>query len=318
MRTAACILVGAAVVTLCSISAAAAPAPRRLPAIVRAAAGMTAQVPFEQAIRDLSSPEVEPRLRTVRMLKDAAYPEAAVPIARLVTDPEDVIQFEAIAAELNIFQARKVMTRRRVGLVIEVRAQIAAEAAFDAGPLGLGARPVPPEVLTALRAATRDDNPRIQLEALYAFGTLAVAPAGAARRELLKASGPELAAMIGSLDVAYRYAAIRVIGRVFARRPGDDPIEPIVGDAVMVGLNDKDANVQVAATLALAEMRYDRAVQALVELFQYLRQGRYGRRVAERDRPDQPSCRCAAPDDAADVKESGIEGHCDRRPCACG
>jgi HEAT repeat protein len=75
------------------------------------------------------------------------------------------------------------------------------------------------------------------------------------------------------MDVAYRYAAIRVIGRVFAIRPGDDPIEPIVGDAVVVGLNDKDNNVQVAAMSALGAMRYERALQALLEQFQHYGKG---------------------------------------------
>ena len=66
---------------------------RRGPGILRASDGRSRE------------PEDEPRLRTVRMLKDAAFPEAAVPLARLVTDPEDAVQLEAIAAELNIFLA---------------------------------------------------------------------------------------------------------------------------------------------------------------------------------------------------------------------
>ena len=60
---------------------------------------------------------------------------------------------------------------------------------------------------------------------------------------------------------------------MFATRPGDDPIEPIVGDAVIVGLNDKDDNVRVAAMSALGAMRYGHAVQALVEQFQYYGKG---------------------------------------------
>jgi HEAT repeat protein len=79
--------------------------------------------------------------------------------------------------------------------------------------------------------------------------------------------------MIGSVDVPYRYAAIRVIGRLYASRPGDDPIEPIVGDAVIVGLNDKDSNVRVAAMSALGAMRYAHAVQGLVEQFQFYGKG---------------------------------------------
>jgi hypothetical protein len=41
---------------------------------------------------------------------------------------------------------------------------------------------------------------------------------------LLGASGPDLAALIGAPDAAMRYAAIRVLGRVFAKRAQDDPV----------------------------------------------------------------------------------------------
>jgi HEAT repeat protein len=138
------------------------------------ASGLVAQVPFEQATRDLSNPDAGTRLRAVRMLKEAAYPEAAVPLAALVTDPEDNVQFEAIWAELNIFLAEKIIQKKRV----------AAEAAFSGGPLALNGSPVPLEVLNALRAAMRDDNPRVALEALYAFGALAGDLSASAKREL--------------------------------------------------------------------------------------------------------------------------------------
>src|SRR5204863_5212102 len=141
---------------------------------------LQAQIPFEQAARDLASSDAGLRLRTVQMLKEAAYPEAAVPLARLVADPQDAVQLEAIAAELNIFLAERVVTKKRVGLIVEKRAAIAAEAAFSAGPSALGALPVPLDVLTALRATARDDNPRVALEALYAFGVLATEPSGGA------------------------------------------------------------------------------------------------------------------------------------------
>jgi HEAT repeat protein len=207
------------------------------------------------------------------MLKDAAYPEAAVPLAALINDPRDDVQFEAIAAELNIFLAEKIVARKRVGLVIEVRNAILAEPAFASGPLALGSLTVPPEVLTALRSATRDDNPGVGLESLYTFGVLAVQPGGAARRDLLRESGPELASLIGAPDPAFRYAALRVLGRVFARRAQDDPIEVTVGDAVIAGLNDNESRVKRAAMDALAQMRYERAVQPLTDLFQYYGKG---------------------------------------------
>ena len=81
---------------------------------------------------------------------------------------------------------------------------------------------MPAEVLTALRTAARDDNPRVALEALYAFGALAAKPTARRRRELLRAVGPDLAAIDRRADPALRVAAVRVIGRVCSRGGPDD------------------------------------------------------------------------------------------------
>ena len=82
-------------------------------------------------------------------------------------------------------------------------------------------------------------------------------------------SGPDIAAFIGSSDPAMRYAGVRVLGRVFARRAQDEAIESTVGDAVITALNDNDAGVRSAAMQALGAMRYARGVQALSDLFTY-------------------------------------------------
>jgi HEAT repeat protein len=232
-----------------------------------------AQVPFDQAVAELSNPEPENRLRAATLLKGAAYPEAALPLAKAVLDAEDAVQFEAIAAELNIFLATKIVPKKRVGLVVEVRTKIAAEAAFSAGPLALGAMPVPLEVLTALRTAARDNNPRVGLEALYAFGALASEPTGAVRRELRQVSGPELAAMVGSSDEALRAGGVRVIGRVYSAHASDDEVDTSVGDAVITALNDQNKLIKLAAMETLGAMHYGRAVEALTRLFEYYKQG---------------------------------------------
>jgi HEAT repeat protein len=234
---------------------------------------LQAQVPFEQASRDLSSSDPATRLRTVQMLREAAYPEAALPLARAVADTQDEVQLAAIAAELNIFLAEKIVPKKRVALVVEVRNQILAEPAFTAGPAALGSLPVPAEVLDALRFAARDDNPRVAVEALYAFGALGYAPAAGARRELLRRSGPDVAALLGAADPAMRYAAARVMGRIFMKRAQDDPIEVTVGDAVITALNDSDRVVKAAAMDALGSMRYERGVQALTDLFTFYGKG---------------------------------------------
>ena len=85
---------------------------------------LSAQVSFEQATRDLGSSDAGARLRAVQLLKQAAYPEAALPLAALVTDSHDDIQLEAIAAEINIFLAEPVVPRKRVALVVEVRSAV--------------------------------------------------------------------------------------------------------------------------------------------------------------------------------------------------
>lgn len=235
--------------------------------------GLSDQVAFEQASADLGSPDPGTRLRAVQLLKGAAYPEAALPLAPLMTDARDDIQREAIAAELNIFLAEPVVPKTRRALVVEVRSGVQAEPAFAAGPEALGSRLVPAEVLSALRAAARDENPRVAIEALYAFGVLAVQPGGDARRALLRAVGPDIAAFIGSSDPAMRYAAVRVLGRLFAKRAQDEPIESTVGDAVITALNDNDRAVRTAAMQALGAMRYERGVQSLTDLFTYYEKG---------------------------------------------
>ena len=132
---------------------------------------------------------------------------------------------------------------------------------------------MPIEVLNALLAGTHDNNPRVGLEALYAFGALAIEPSGAARQSLLRASGPSLAAFLGSADPAMRYAAVRVMGRVFAKRPKDEAIDSTVGDSVITALNDNDRAVKTASMATLGAMRYDRGMQALSDLFQFYGKG---------------------------------------------
>src|SRR5262245_8539378 len=226
-----------------------------------------AQVSFEQATRDLASPDAGARFKAAQMLKEAGYPEAAVPLAALVTDPVDEVQLEAIAAELNLFLEERIVPRKRIGFVIEVRNQVLAESAFSSGPLAIGARPVPREVLTALRTASGDEQSRVALEAIYAFGVLAFEPSGERSEELLQTSAPALAALLGVPDPAMRFAALRVIGRVFAPRVYDGPIDELLGDAVITALNDPDRAVKSAAMESLGLLRYARGVQARKEVF---------------------------------------------------
>ena len=182
-------------------------------------------------------------------------------VAAYITNAKDDLQLAAIADELNLFLVAPI-----------VRNNTSAERAFALGRQAIGNKPVPAEVLTALRTAFRDDNPQVGVQAIYAFGVLAVQPAGAERQTLLRASEPELVAFLGSQDPALRVAAIRAIGRVCAPRRGDAPIDAMVGDAVVNELNDRDPAVRLVAMDTLGAIREQRAVQGLTSLVEY-----YGR-----------------------------------------
>ncbi len=241
--------------------------------LLLATPGFAGQLSFESTTGELASPDPALRLRAVRLLRDSGYAEAAEPIASLVLDADDGVQFEAIATELELFLRDKVVPRRRVGYVIEVRNKATADSAFARGPQALAGRRVPTAVLTALRSAIRDDNPAVAIEALYAFGTLAGDAPARSRRDLLRASAPDLAPLVAASTPALRLGAVRVIGRVFERRHQDDPVDATVGDALIVAINDRDRAVRQAALSAIGALRYERGLEAATTLFAYYGRG---------------------------------------------
>ena len=52
----------------------------------------SAQVRFDDVVRDLRNPDPRARLEAVRLLREAKYPEAMVPLAPLVNDPVDALK----------------------------------------------------------------------------------------------------------------------------------------------------------------------------------------------------------------------------------
>jgi HEAT repeat protein len=272
-----------------------------------------AQVPTETAIADLKSPDRDARLRAVRLLKDTGRPESIRPLMPLIGDPDDEVQYEAIGAELNAVLAEKIVSKRRVGGVVEVRNRVVAEGAFAAGPFALGPDHVPPEVMSALLSAVPDDNAYVGMEALYAFGTLAPNAGGPELRDLLANAAPEFAAFVGASEPAQRVAALRVIGRVYARQPSDPPAPNVIGDAVVIALNDQDRLVRSAASATLGAMRYERAIQALLELFQHYRRGTVAEELLDAlarigHSAAKPSMVAALENGSPPMKRAAVEG----------
>ena len=227
----------------------------------------------EQMVAELGSKDARVRLRAVQGLTLAAAPESAIPLTRSVGDPDNNIQFQAIAGELNIFLAEPVVPRKKVGLVVEVRNTISAPTLFEQGPRVFNPRPVPPEVFTALRSASHDDDARLSMEALYAFGALSDNAYGQSRGALFSASVTELVSALAAKDEEMRGAALLVIARLYSWRMGDPAVDERVGDAVVRALNDQDPRIRLVAMDALGGLRYDRGVQALTDIYQHYERG---------------------------------------------
>ncbi len=271
-------------------------------------AHLVAQVTFEDASRDLESPDASVRLQTIRALRAAAYAEAALPLAKLVADPDRAVRIEAIGAELALFldssagSPGSLAARRRT-----------PEAAFQAGPLAVGLRVVPLEVLTALRTAAGDVDPAVAVDAIYAFGTLASQPAGAVRADLLRDAVPDLAALLGSSDPTVRLVALHVVSRLYAHKPWEKAMDQTLGDAVIQALNDRSDRQRVAAMRALGATRYVRAVDALAELHSYYQRGELAEEsldaLARIAAPaSAPLFQAAIKGSSTRLKRSGVEG----------
>src|SRR5207253_1752478 len=95
---------------------------------------------------------------------------------------------------------------------------------------------------------------------------------GNARAALLTSAGPDLAGLLGVDSAEMRSTALRVIERLYDWREGD-PADQSVGDALVASLNDRRSSVRILAMNALGAMRYERAVQALTDLFTHYERG---------------------------------------------
>jgi len=225
-------------------------------AAVLASAAAAQPARFDDVVRNLRNPEPRARLNAVKLLREARYPEAIVPIAALVTDPLDPIQLEAIAAELSFFLARDVRERRRFGFV-EVRNRGGAEGAYEMGRLAVWPRPVPPEVVVALLKAVDDETARVRLEAIYAAATIAKSPLSAESEQLLIKA-------LDHYDPVVRGGAARLAGRAGMKA---------AADVLIKLMNDSNPDVRFASMRALGELREERALAALTEQLKFYGKG---------------------------------------------
>ncbi len=196
------------------------------------------QYTFEEVASGLKHPDADTRLRAIQILKDADYPEAAVPIAAVLGDVDDRVQLAAIDAERSLFTSRAIPRRKKIGFVIEVRTVAGGESAAT-GQLALKARAVPSQVLNGVAVALRDNNARVRAEAI------------------------NLAALLGPVACA---PEVRL-------KPDRTSCECGIGNALIDNINSREALLRRAAMQALGQLRYANAVQALSDQFSYHQKG---------------------------------------------
>jgi HEAT repeat protein len=227
---------------------------------------------LEPYVAELRSSSARARERALVQLGRLGRPDAAVPIAGILSDPHDGVQAEAINALLGLYIVHADLRQRQWGAGSVGKSATLPELAFEAGPLATLPAAVPAEVLTALAGVARqDESMKTRLAAAYALGTLGAPFMGAMPES---AAGPVAADLAGALqhpDRFTRQVVARVAGRVF--QPGAGRAVPaVLGDALVNSMNDGDPLVRRWAMDSLGWLKYERAVQALTE-----RQSYYGR-----------------------------------------
>lgn len=220
------------------------------------APALAQQTRFEDVVRNLRNPDPTARMDALRLLREARHPEAIAPIAALVTDPIDAIQMEAIATELSFYLAEEISSKRRF-VVVERRSAGAGAAAFEAGPLAVVPRPVPPELIRALLQAADDETAKVRIDAIYALGVIARPP-------FPSEFDAPLVKVLDHYDAAMRAAAAQVIGRLRVAS---------AGDALIRAVNDSNPAVRYASMRALGHLREERAVKALTDQLTFYGRG---------------------------------------------
>ena len=185
------------------------------------------------------------------------------------------MQLTAIDTLLNVVLPERVLSsRRRVALIIEVRAPGGAMGAYERGLVPSG--PVPAEVFEPLARALSDLNPRVRVNAAYAIAVIAAPDAGKVPGAVRNTMATSLTVMLAAPDADERLAAARAAGRAFREsltaplrsvRPAPAPLS----DALINLINAPTPQEQSAAIEALGLMRDVRSLQALTERFTYYR-----------------------------------------------
>ena len=164
--------------------------------------------------------------------------------------------------------------------LIKEKGATLALCAFVQGPGATIANPAPPEIIRGLVAATRSITPSVRFDAAYTLAVLGRPLALQGRLPDANAVVDGLVAILRESNPVMKQAATNALGRVLGAAnqsglPNADlaSLRTETGDLIVGGLNEADLDLRLASMGALGEMRYERAVQSLTDLFNYHKRG---------------------------------------------
>ncbi|HNV03357.1 MAG TPA: HEAT repeat domain-containing protein [Vicinamibacterales bacterium] len=238
------------------------------------------QVAFEQVVESLKSPDAKARLGAIQLLREAGYLEAAPAIAPLLADPDDRVRAAAIEGLVSMYLVDERHTREfGRGLIREKGATLPLYAFVQREGVTIP-NLAPPEVIRGLIGAAASPNLRIRFDAAYALAVLGRPLVRQGQFPDGRAAVNALMAILREPDPLMRLAATHALGRLMGaarQSPGASPEltaqRTEVGDQIVVGMNDPDEDVRLASMGALGEMRYERGVQSLTDLYNYYKKG---------------------------------------------
>lgn len=245
-----------------------------------APAGGQKQMAFEDVVANLKVGDPRVKLDALQMLARAGYIEAAGAVIPLLTDPVAEVQNAAIDTLLSLFLVDEAYTRKYGASVVKAKGASLPLLAFAQGPGQLVANKFPPEVLSGLVVCLNSPVTEVRFNATYAYGVFAPLAAWRGTVPEGRVAVERLTAMAGDPNPLLRLASTQVLGVLFEAVLRSDQANPdmiavrtAAGDQVIAGMNDTDLDVRLASIRAVGEMRHERAVQSLIDLFAYYKSG---------------------------------------------
>lgn len=249
-------------------------------ALLTAASAAAQDVPFEKVAAGLNSPDPTARIGALVLLRQAGYLEAAPVIAPLLADPDPTVQGAAVETVLTLYLADVNYTVAFGRSIVKQKGATLPLYAFVQGPGATIANPAPPEVIRGLVQATGAPAPTVRFDAAYTLAVLARPLLAKGQFEGATAVADCLVAILRESNPVMKEAATNALGRLFGAAnlgggaTGDfASLRTEAGDLIVGSLNEPDLELRLASMAALGEMRYERAVQSLTDLFNYHKKG---------------------------------------------